>query len=130
MCPLQDFLSLSVAQKIIMRWVFVFNRRDQQQPVHLFMTEKTVEKIKKHMIWFFDTTAPKNTKKMKQKSLIVKIGIKQILCEKNVFSQACDFKKITCCFRSLAFLADDHVGGCTAKQRGNRVGMKETVIKM
>ena len=121
MRPLQDFLSLSVAQKVIMRWVFVFNRRDQQQPVHLFMTEKTVEKIKKHMIWFFDTT-------MKQKSRIVKIGIKS--CAKEMFFTGLRFENFTCCFRSVAFLADGHVGGCTKKQRGNRVGMKETVIKM
>ena len=37
-------------------------RRDQLQLVNLHMTEKTVEKINKHLIRFFETTAPKTQK--------------------------------------------------------------------
>ena len=47
---------------------------------------------KKLLIWFFETTAPKTPKKMKTRR-IVKIKIKQILCE----------NKKTCFFTVLRF---------------------------
>ena len=59
-------------------------RRDQLQPVHLKMTSETVKKIKEHLIWFFETTAPENQKDEKRVE-IVKIRIKQILCGKHCF---------------------------------------------
>ena len=59
-------------------------RRDQLQPVNLYMTSETVKKIKEHLIWFFETTPPENQKDEK-KSRIVKIRIKQILCGKHCF---------------------------------------------
>ena len=65
-----------------------------------------------------------------EKSRVVKIRIKPILCEKIVFFTGLGVDDFIICFWSLACLADGHVGGCTARARGNSVGMKETGIKM
>ena len=47
-----------------------------------------------------------------------------------LFFTGLQFYDFMCCFWSLACLADGHVEGCTAKERGSRVGMNETVIRM
>ena len=104
-------------------------RRDQLQPVQLHMSDNAVEKIKKTLDWFFRNDRTTNTKKMKTQVESWNSGSNTSCVTQTVVFTGLRLYVFICCFRTLAWLAQGHVGGCTAKEKENMAGMKEILIK-